>query len=169
MERKIILYNSNDIKIGETFLRRAQQLVRRQRAAWTDDSQTAIRFYLNMEHMDSMSDDPIPVSTAEEVQANQLCFALWNGKHYYPGVVRSVSLNHVHVDFLDNFTSLVEKQYVVSLQEGLDLLEFEGCWNGWAFFRGVLTSHQPLVMNYDDGEIEQIPLKYLRGTMPERV
>ena len=52
MESKVSLYNSNDVKIGETFLRRARQLVRRQRATWVDDSQVAIRFAPGMEYMD---------------------------------------------------------------------------------------------------------------------
>jgi len=52
MESKVLLINSNDDKIGETFVRRARQLVRRQRAVWVDDNHTAIRFYPGMEKMD---------------------------------------------------------------------------------------------------------------------
>lgn len=44
MEQKVLLYDANDVKIGETFIRRAAQLVKQQRAKWTDDTQTAIRF-----------------------------------------------------------------------------------------------------------------------------
>ena len=44
MEAKILLYDSNDVKIGETFMRRARQLVKQQRATWVDDRQNAIRF-----------------------------------------------------------------------------------------------------------------------------
>jgi len=42
---KIILYDENDVKIGETFMRRARQLVKQQRGEWTDDSQTAVKFF----------------------------------------------------------------------------------------------------------------------------
>jgi len=52
MEGKVILYDSNDIKIGETFIRRARQLVKQQRASWVDDSQDAIRFAPGMDKMD---------------------------------------------------------------------------------------------------------------------
>jgi hypothetical protein len=44
MESKIQLFDANNIKVGETFSRRARQLVNQQRAEWTDESQTAIRF-----------------------------------------------------------------------------------------------------------------------------
>ena len=53
MESKVLIYNSDDIKIGETFIRRARQLVRRQRAIWVNDEQTAIRFAPGMENMDN--------------------------------------------------------------------------------------------------------------------
>jgi len=34
----------------------------------------------------------------------------------------------------------------------------------WVFFYdGFLSSHQPLVMNYNDGWVEQLDLKQLRG------
>jgi len=52
MESKVLLIDSNDVKIGETFVRRARQLVRRQRAVWMDDNHTAIRFHPGMENMD---------------------------------------------------------------------------------------------------------------------
>ena len=52
MENKVLLYDSNGNKIGKTFIRRAKQLVRQQRAVWTDDNQNAIRFAPGMENMD---------------------------------------------------------------------------------------------------------------------
>lgn len=44
MEGKVTLFNVNNDKIGETYIRRARQLVKQQRALWVDDSQKAIRF-----------------------------------------------------------------------------------------------------------------------------
>ena len=52
MDGKILLYDSNDVKIGETYIRRARQLVKQQRATWTDDSQKAIKFSPGMETLD---------------------------------------------------------------------------------------------------------------------
>jgi len=58
MEGKVLLYDSNNVKIGETFFRRAKQLVKKQRAIWVDEHQDAIRFAPGMEHMhDSITDD----------------------------------------------------------------------------------------------------------------
>jgi len=59
MESKIILYDSNDIKIGETFARRARQLVKQQRAAWINDSHDSIRFAPGMEKMDDSDIDEV--------------------------------------------------------------------------------------------------------------
>jgi hypothetical protein len=44
MEGKVLLYDINGVKIGETFIRRAKQLVAQQRAEWKDGGQSAIRF-----------------------------------------------------------------------------------------------------------------------------
>lgn len=55
MEKKVILYNSDNVKIGETFVRRARQLVKQQRAVWTDDREEAIRFAPGAENMDEPS------------------------------------------------------------------------------------------------------------------
>ena len=52
MEGKVKLYDSNDMIIGETFMRRARQLVKQQRASWLDDNQEAIRFAPGAENMD---------------------------------------------------------------------------------------------------------------------
>ena len=43
-DTKITLYDAENQRIGETFSRRARQLVKQQRALWTDDTHTAIRF-----------------------------------------------------------------------------------------------------------------------------
>ena len=59
MEGKVVLYDSNNIKIGETFVRRARQLVKQQRASWIGDDQTAIRFAPGMEKTDEIMDDHI--------------------------------------------------------------------------------------------------------------
>jgi len=52
MESKVILYDANGVKIGATFVRRARQLVKQQRASWVNDGQEAIRFAPGMEHLD---------------------------------------------------------------------------------------------------------------------
>jgi len=44
MEGMIKLYDAHCIEIGETFARRARQLVKQQRAIWADDTHTAVQF-----------------------------------------------------------------------------------------------------------------------------
>lgn len=43
-EGKITLYAADGKRLGETFTRRARQLVKQQRAVWTDEGHTAVRF-----------------------------------------------------------------------------------------------------------------------------
>ena len=44
MEGKVIMLDASGAEIGETYTRRARQLVKQQRAMWADDAHTAIRF-----------------------------------------------------------------------------------------------------------------------------
>ncbi|MCL2204111.1 MAG: 2TM domain-containing protein [Defluviitaleaceae bacterium] len=52
MEGRVALYDSSENKIGVTYVRRARQLVKQQRASWVDESQSAIRFAPGMENLD---------------------------------------------------------------------------------------------------------------------
>ncbi|MCL2855972.1 MAG: 2TM domain-containing protein [Defluviitaleaceae bacterium] len=65
MEKKVILYNSDNMKIGETFVRRARQLVKQQRAVWTDDRQDAIRFAPGAENLDEPAEDIEPLKHSD--------------------------------------------------------------------------------------------------------
>jgi len=66
MEEKILLYDPNNIKIGETYVRRARQLVKQQRALWTDDSQKAIRFVAGAEYSETTGDEEVQDALSEE-------------------------------------------------------------------------------------------------------
>ena len=44
IDTKVTLYDAENKRMGETFSRRARQLVKQQRANWTDETHTAIRF-----------------------------------------------------------------------------------------------------------------------------
>ncbi|MCL2015019.1 MAG: hypothetical protein FWG68_02090 [Defluviitaleaceae bacterium] len=67
-ESKIALYDSEDNKIGETFMRRAKQLVKQQRAFWADDKQTELKFLPGMENF-VVPDAPISEETAAATAA----------------------------------------------------------------------------------------------------
>lgn len=66
MENKVLLYDVNDVKIGETFMRRARQLVKQQRAVWTDESQSAIRFAPDMEDWETSAAVPLDLGETDD-------------------------------------------------------------------------------------------------------
>ena len=49
MSSMITMLDASDNKIGETFSRRAKQLVKQQRAAWISEDQKAIKFVPGMD------------------------------------------------------------------------------------------------------------------------
>ena len=57
METKVTLYNAAGERIGDTFARRAKQLVKHQRAHWVDESETAVRFHPGMEHLKEIEEE----------------------------------------------------------------------------------------------------------------
>ena len=79
MEGKVIMFDASGAEIGETYTRRARQLVKQQRAIWADDAHTAIRFM-----PDSVEDwelEPAPVAapgptTAPEVDRTGALYAI---------------------------------------------------------------------------------------------
>ena len=58
MEAKVTLFNDDGTQIGDTFARRARQLVKQQRAVWIDDNHTAIQFLPDPEIAEDFADDP---------------------------------------------------------------------------------------------------------------
>ena len=174
MESKVLLYNSNNVKIGETTAHRAREIVKRQRAEWIDNNHTAIRFYSGMEYMENINDNEFNESnefnrfdetkTNEyELQIHHLCFARWADGKYYPAVVTDILNSHAKVAYLDGDTGMASIDHIIELYEGFETLKFQGNWKGWGYHDGVLSSTSPLIMEYSDGEVEQIHLKQLRG------
>ena len=99
------------------------------------------------------------------IQINQLCFALWSDGRYYPAVVSEVYHDRVKVAFLDGSSGEASKEHIVDLQEAFKTMDFQGRWqHGLFWYKGTLSTHRPMVMNYDDGSVEQIELRQLRGT-----
>jgi len=101
----------------------------------------------------------------------QTVFARWKNSYYYPAMVDAVTDDGVKVTYLeDGLSALVSHEYIVELQEAFDTMQFQGNWqHGGFFYKGKLASHLPLVMHYNDGDVEQIELSQLRGTRPEPV
>jgi hypothetical protein len=53
MESKIQLYDADGARVGETFTRRARQLVSQQRGEWADESRTSVRFFRDTDGWDT--------------------------------------------------------------------------------------------------------------------
>jgi hypothetical protein len=66
MEDKVILLDPAGKKVGETFMRRAHQLVKQQRAEWTDDSHISIKFVADTEDWDKDEPAPRPATPVRE-------------------------------------------------------------------------------------------------------
>ena len=64
MENKVLLIDENNVKVGKTFRRRAAQLVSQQRADWTDDSRSGIRFKAGPESMDEAMNEAVKEAIA---------------------------------------------------------------------------------------------------------
>ena len=69
MESKVLLYDEDDVKIGETFTRRARQLVKQQRAVWKNDEHTAVRFLQDADGWDDADEADGKESAAETDEA----------------------------------------------------------------------------------------------------
>jgi len=66
MESKVLLIDAAGTEIGETYSRRARQLVKQQRAIWADDTHTAIRFMPDQEEEWETTRESDPTPRAEK-------------------------------------------------------------------------------------------------------
>ena len=71
MSNMIAMLDASDNKIGETFFRRAKQLVKQQRATWTSEYQKAIKFLPGMENVSEEAKD-VPQDPADEKWIHEL-------------------------------------------------------------------------------------------------
>ena len=89
MENKVLLYDADDVKIGETFSRRARQLVSRQRAEWVDESRGAIRFFPDSEEWETedepKTEEPKGIYLLAEKRLRERRRFLWHTIGFLPG------------------------------------------------------------------------------------
>jgi hypothetical protein len=94
-------------------------------------------------------------------------FARWSDGYYYPATIGATYDKHIQALYLDGDVADVQKEHVVELQKALDTFALEGNWkNQGTFYTGKLSGRQPMIMNYDDGDVEQVQLHQLRGKRP---
>jgi hypothetical protein len=91
-EGKITLLDHNGNRVGETFIRRAKQLVKQQRAMWANESHTAIRFSEgetqmhedDLDEIESTRDDAAVIELARIRLSSRRRF-FWNTVLLLPG------------------------------------------------------------------------------------
>ena len=106
MSSMITMFDASDNKIGETFFRRAKQLVKQQRAAWTSDDQKAIKFVPGMESLSEEADEDISQDSADEKWIHVLAIKRiqdrklfrWHSIAILPGLIVAFLVAAVVVD-----------------------------------------------------------------------
>jgi len=120
------------------------------------------------------SNNPTPVAASinaiqhsNDYQVGQKVFARWDsGEGYFPGIVSAVNGNQMDISFLDGDKGTVPIADVLELHKAFTTLKLHGNWqNGGEWYSGKITKTDPLTMQYDDGEVEEIKLEQLRGVL----
>jgi len=103
---------------------------------------------------------------SQEKNTTQLVFARWRGGYFYPAVILDQFDNIVRVNYLDGHDGNVPRDHVMSIEDGLNSLEFQGDWKyfGW-YYKGKLNKEN-MTMYYNDGDVELVEIKQLRGRPP---
>jgi len=104
----------------------------------------------------------------EMIPAVQTVFARWSDGYYYPAVADEISEHGVKVSFLDGGSCFVSNEQIVELCEAFRTMQIQGNWqNQGLFYNGRLDNSQdPMVMYYNDGDVEAVELSQLRGARP---
>ena len=106
MSNMITMLDASDNKIGETFFRRAKQLVKQQRAAWTSDEQKAIKFLPGMENLSEETEGDMSEDQADEKWMHELAIKRiqdrklfkWHSIAILPGLIVAFFVAAVMVD-----------------------------------------------------------------------
>ena len=106
MSNMITMYDASEKKIGETFFRRAKQLVKQQRAAWTSEEQKAIKFVQGMENLSDGTDDDASTDLTKEKWIHELAkkrilerkLFMWHSIAFVPGLIMAFLVAAVVVD-----------------------------------------------------------------------
>ena len=121
MEDKVILFDSNGVKVGETFQRRARQLVNQQRAEWVDDNRKAVRFAPDVEEWEKEA-TPLAMATTD-LKEDERIYALAERRLHE----RKMFLIHT-LGFIPGYFILYLITIGILYSEGFALFTF-GAWS----------------------------------------
>jgi len=96
-------------------------------------------------------------------------FARRTDGYFYPGILgeREQFGDNTQINFLDGQIAMVPEHDILELNQAFSTLHMEGNWkHGGIFFKGRIASQNPMVMHYNDGDVEIIQLRQLRGAKP---
>ena len=98
----------------------------------------------------------------------QTVFARWEDGYYYPAIVDEVLDDDIiKVSFLAGELGFASREQMVEMQEALQIMQLQGNWvNGGIYYSGRLNTQEPMTMYYNDGDVEQVELKQIRGARP---
>jgi len=97
----------------------------------------------------------------------QTVFARWSDGYYYPAIVDEIWEQGIQISFLDGEFGLVPPEQIVELEEAFQKMQLQGNWKyEGIYFKGRLNTCEPMIMYYNDGDVEQIELGQLRGARP---
>jgi len=118
-----------------------------------------------------MPDQQAPPAAAPNVDfPDGAVFARWTDDGYfYPGILgeREQFGDHTQINFLDGRSAMVLEHDILEINHAFSILQMEGNWKlGGLFFKGQVASRSPMVMHYNDGDVEMIQLRQLRGAKP---
>ena len=145
MDGKVLLLDANDAKVGETFFRRARQLVSQQRAEWVDESHNAIRFAPDTD--DWREETAYPAAAEESADDDNWIYnlAVKRLKDRKWFIIHAIALFPVYI-FLYGIASAV-------FYSRNDVSEFfmftAGAWtmasaiHMWYFFKTYLKGYRP--------------------------
>ena len=100
-------------------------------------------------------------------KVGQKVFARWNnGEVYFPGIVSAVNGDQLDISFLDGDKGTAPIVDVLELHKAFTTLKLHGNWqNGGEWYTGKITKSEPLTMQYDYGEVEEVKLEQLQGVL----
>ena len=101
MSNMITMFDASDNKIGETFFRRAKQLVKQQRATWISDEQKAIKFVSGMENLSIEPEDDSDDKWIHQLALKRIMdrrLFKWHSIAFLPGLFMSFLVAAIMID-----------------------------------------------------------------------
>jgi len=99
-------------------------------------------------------------------EVGQTVFARFDSSEFYfPGIISVINESQLDIAYLDGDKGTVLIADVLELNQALNTLKLQGNFHYEGWYPGKISKTEPLTMQYDDGDVEQVELKQLRGVL----